>query len=147
MRKNQGLSRTAHLSGMDLRIENAKKQKIKTLQSLAKGPCFREGIWPIAGRKIFPTNGNLCGREVRHLARSAGIAFSPSLTYDTKHEVAQVSCAHIWRKRVYSCLMYEELLLLIRILESSLDREVRIFDLCGLAVEFSSFSHSLICLL
>ena len=47
------------LDGMALQIENAKKMKIRGLEKLAKGHYSGEGIWPIAGRRIFPTEGNL----------------------------------------------------------------------------------------
>jgi hypothetical protein len=47
------------LDGMALQIENAKKMKIRGLEKLAKGQYMGEGIWPIAGRRIFPTEGNL----------------------------------------------------------------------------------------
>jgi hypothetical protein len=47
------------LEGMALQINNAKKRKIRGLEKLAKGQYLGEGIWPVAGRKIFPTIGNL----------------------------------------------------------------------------------------
>jgi hypothetical protein len=122
------------LKGMTLEIENAKKEKLRSLQSLAKGPCFREERWPIAGRRIYPTVGNLSHKEVKCLARRAGNFFLPGLTYDVKREVAQVCYSHIWRKRIHSCVMFEEFLLLIRILESSLDRDVSFLASLWLAV-------------
>lgn len=47
------------LEGMALQLENAKKQKIPGLEKLLKGQYAIEGIWPIAGRRIFPTVGNI----------------------------------------------------------------------------------------
>jgi hypothetical protein len=47
------------LQGMALQIENAKKQKIPGLEKLAKGLYTEQGIWPIAGGKIFPTVGKI----------------------------------------------------------------------------------------
>ncbi len=62
--------------------------------------------------------------EMRRIARNAGSAIGANLSYHTNHEVAQVSYGHIWRKRVELCDRFEELLFLMRILESSLDRDV-----------------------
>jgi hypothetical protein len=61
---------------------------------------------------------------MKRLARNAGTVKSADLVYDTKHEVAQVCYGHIWRKLVGRCSEFEELLLMIRILESSVDRTV-----------------------
>ncbi len=47
------------LEGMALQIENAKKKKIPGIEKLLKGLYAIEGIWPIAGRRIFPTIGNI----------------------------------------------------------------------------------------
>ena len=47
------------LEGMALQIENAKKKKIPGLEKLLKGQYAVEGIWPIAGRRVFPTVGNI----------------------------------------------------------------------------------------
>ena len=47
------------LEGMALQIENAKKQKIPGLEKVLKGQYAIEGIWPVAGRRIFPTVGNI----------------------------------------------------------------------------------------
>ena len=47
------------LEGMALQIENAKKEKIPGLEKLLKGQYAIQGIWPIAGRRIFPTVGNI----------------------------------------------------------------------------------------
>lgn len=62
--------------------------------------------------------------EMRRIARNAGSAIGANLSYHTNHEVAQVSYGHVWRKRVELCNRFEELLYLMRILESSLDRDV-----------------------
>ena len=141
----------ATLEGMEFQIEIAKKQKIPGLEKLLKGQYAIEGIWPIAGRRVFPTIGNISPRgkynsysrehkilkhfeltespcasraEMRRIARNAGSAIGANLSYHTSHEVAQVSYGHIWRKRVELCDRFEELLFLMRILESSLDRDV-----------------------
>jgi hypothetical protein len=47
------------LGGMTLQIENVKKKKASGLEKLLKGQYAVEGIWPIAGRRIFPTVGNI----------------------------------------------------------------------------------------
>jgi hypothetical protein len=47
------------LEGMALQIENAKKQQIQGLEKLLKGIYVGQNLWPIAGRKIFATIGNL----------------------------------------------------------------------------------------
>lgn len=65
--------------------------------------------------------------EMKRLARNGGTVKAADLVYETKHEVAQVCYGHIWRKRASKCSDFEELLLIIRILESSLDRTVRSF--------------------
>ena len=62
--------------------------------------------------------------EMKRIARNAGKVLAVNLSYHTSHEVAQVCYGHIWRKRVSLCCRFEELLFLMRILESSLDREV-----------------------
>jgi hypothetical protein len=139
------------LEGMALQIENAKKRKSPGLEKLLKGQYAIEGIWPIAGRRIFPTVGNLPPKgkfivcflfsfpfsllfqahdfyifrvEMKSIARSAGTTVAANLSYHTNHEVAQVCYGHIWRKRVKLCNRFEELLYLMRLLESSLDRGV-----------------------
>jgi len=109
---------------MTLQIENAKKQKIPDLEKLLKGIYIGQGSWPIAGRKFFPTIGNLPPSEMRKIARNAGKVLAVNLNYHSSHEVAQVCYGHIWRKRVDSCCRFEELCFLIRILDSSLDREM-----------------------
>jgi hypothetical protein len=68
--------------------------------------------------------------EMKRIARNAGKVLAVNLNYHTSHEVAQVCYGHIWRKRVSLCCRFEELLFLIRILESSLDREVSEFVSC-----------------
>lgn len=50
------------LKGMALQLESAKKQKIQGLEKLLKGQYAVQGIWPIAGRRIFPTVGNISPR-------------------------------------------------------------------------------------
>jgi hypothetical protein len=47
------------LDGMQLQIENAKKSHIRGLEKLLKGQYLGEGIWPIAGRRVFPTSGDI----------------------------------------------------------------------------------------
>lgn len=74
------------------------------------------------------------------------------LSYHSNHEVAQVCLGHVWRKRVAACSGFEEFLLLIRILESYLDRQVsvlplifaRLWELCQSThnFEFSQTIHS-----
>ncbi len=136
------------LEGMALQIENVKKQKIPGIEKLLKGQYAIEGIWPIAGRRVFPTVGNIPPKgkfcfysreffvgkifayrvftflEMKSIARNAGSTIAANLSYHTNHEVAQVSYGHIWRKRVHLCNRFEELLYLLRTLESYLDRTV-----------------------
>ncbi len=50
------------LEGMAFQVESAKKQKIPGLEKLLKGQYAIEGIWPIAGRRVFPTIGNISPR-------------------------------------------------------------------------------------
>ena len=52
----------ATLEGMAFQVEIAKKQKIPGLEKLLKGQYAIEGIWPIAGRRVFPTIGNISPR-------------------------------------------------------------------------------------
>ena len=47
------------LDAMQLQIENAKKCHIRGFEKLLKGQYLSEGIWPIAGRKVFPTAGDI----------------------------------------------------------------------------------------
>jgi hypothetical protein len=61
---------------------------------------------------------------MKRIARNAGTTVAANMSYHTNHEVAQVCYGHIWRKRVETCNRFEELLYLMRILESSLDRGV-----------------------
>ncbi len=63
---------------------------------------------------------------MRRLARNAGTVFAADMVYHTNHEVAQCCYGHIWRKRLISCSEFEDFLFLIRILESSLDRQVSV---------------------
>jgi hypothetical protein len=47
------------LVGMALQVENEKNKKVPGLEKLVKGQYIGEGIWPVAGRLIFPTVGDL----------------------------------------------------------------------------------------
>jgi hypothetical protein len=53
------INESVFLEGMALQIENVKKKKTSDLEKLLKGQYAVEGIWPIAGRRIFPTVGNI----------------------------------------------------------------------------------------
>jgi hypothetical protein len=106
------------------RIDARAKRKIAELESESKVLGMKEVHWPIAGRRLFDPVGYLPKATVRHLARNAGGAFAPFVTYTQLYEVGQVSFAHVWRKRVVRCTSFEELLFLLRTLEAFLDHQV-----------------------
>jgi hypothetical protein len=113
------------LSDLELQIMKHKESKIPEIEKIAKGQLAKEMLWPLAGRKPFVPFGHLGPREMKRLARNAGSVMAPHVAYSTSHEVGQVCLGHTWRRRTELCSSIEELILLIRILESCLDRAVR----------------------
>ena len=74
-----------------------------------------------AGRRPFDPIGRLPAKVTRRLARRGGNIQAPFVVYAPHYEVGQVSYYHVWRKRVLGCHDLEELLVLIRMLASSMD--------------------------
>jgi hypothetical protein len=111
---------------LEMQIGNFKKLKVPEIEKLVKGAFAKDMEWPVAGRLPFTTLGNLSPREMKRLARNAGVVKAPYVAYNTIHEVGQICWAHVWRKRTEQCSGFEELVHQIRVLESFLDRPVRI---------------------
>lgn len=111
----------AESSHSNSRIDAQMKRKVADLASEVKMLDNREMHWPVAGRMLFDPVGYLPKSSIRYLGRNAGGNFAPFVTYNSLHEVGQASYAHIWRKRVLMCTSFEELLVLLRTLESFLD--------------------------
>jgi len=117
----------------DLHIQQL---KISELEVQLKTPSIPAGHWPFAGRKLFPPLGCLPNSTIKHLARNAGNVRAPVVTYSPIHEVGQLARMHIWRKRVFVCKSFEELLMLLRQLESLLDYSVS----CCLLITISNLN-------
>ena len=81
-------------------------------------------FWPIAGRVPFDPVGRLPVPEIKRLARNAGSVHAHAVHYSSQFEVGQVSFFHIWRKRALLCENPEELMHLIRVLQSFMDNGV-----------------------
>lgn len=111
-------------SEMGLLVESEQNKKLAELEKFVKAPIPREGHWPLAGRKLFEPAGYLPPFEMRRLARKAGAAAAPFVTYAVTHEVGQTSLSHRWRKRTLECKSYEEILLRIKTLESFVETSV-----------------------
>jgi hypothetical protein len=111
---------------LDFEIEKHKEAKIPEIEKIVKGPLLKDVLWPIAGRLPFATLGSLPRHEMKRLARNAGVVHAPHVAYQTSHEVGQVCWAHMWRKRTEQCTGLEEFILMIRFLESFLERPVRL---------------------
>jgi hypothetical protein len=109
----------------DLEIKQYKKRHLKAVEKILKTSQTKESLWPVAGRALFATVGDLSPRDMKRLARNAGSVKAPHIAYHTSHEVGQVCGAYIWRKKTEDCDTYEDLIYQIRILESFLDRQVR----------------------
>eukprot|EP00980_Cylindrotheca_fusiformis_P012564 scaffold3084_cov144-Cylindrotheca_fusiformis.AAC.12 len=108
---------------LELQVEQCKLGHIKPIEKLVKSATQKEQFWPLAGRIPFETAGDLPPSTMRRLGRNAGAAKAPHVAYSTSHEVAQVCCAHLWRKRTDNCSTFEDLLYQARVLESFLDRQ------------------------
>jgi hypothetical protein len=91
-----------------------------------KVPPTPEIFWPIAGKKLFPSGGELPRRAIKHMSRNAGAIVAPFMTYSASLEVGQTALYHSWRKRVLQCESFDELALHIRILQNNMDMPVRI---------------------
>lgn len=104
-----------------LRIDAVVRQKVADLLSAGRAPDAVEAHWPVAGRKLFDPVGYLSKSITRHLGRNAGGYIAPFVAYSSLHEVGQVSYTHLWRKRALLCNSFEELLVLLRALETFLD--------------------------
>ena len=116
-------------TGDDSRLSSAsltilKKKKLASIRKQCKSNVLREGLWPVAGKRLFDPPGYLPRRVIKRLGRRAGVQVAPFTTYSTDFEVGQPSFYHTWRKRMLNCLTYEDLLLGIRILRSFLDLTV-----------------------
>lgn len=107
------------------RIKAQIKRKFSDFEAVWKIPPVTEADWPVAGRKLFDPVGYLPRSTIRYLGRNAGGCVAPFVTYSSLHEVGQVSFTHVWRKRVLRCRSFDELLFLLRVLESFLDDVVR----------------------
>jgi hypothetical protein len=112
------------LSEMELLVESEHKKKLTELEKFARTPSSREANWPLAGRKLFEPAGYMPPIEMRRLARKAGAAAAPFVTYSAAHEVGQTALSHRWRKLTLECNSYEVLLLRIKSLESFLELSV-----------------------
>eukprot|EP00934_Nitzschia_sp_Nitz4_P000071 Nitzschia sp. Nitz4//scaffold42_size132992//7696//13638//NITZ4_003379-RA/size132992-augustus-gene-0.109-mRNA-1//-1//CDS//3329551658//71//frame0 len=108
--------------GTEAEIEQWKLKKVPKIEKMVKGGFQKEQVWPICGRKLFATVGNLSAREMRHLARNGGIVKAPHVAYNTNHEVGQVCFAHVWRKKLAQCSNLDELILLLHVFETFLDK-------------------------
>lgn len=101
-----------------------RKLKFAETRNEVSGSFNLEPLWPICGRKPFPTYGSFPSGVIRYLARNAGAVVAPFVTYSNDFEVGQVANAHVWRKRMLACKSFEEFLLLASSLESYLDTSV-----------------------
>jgi hypothetical protein len=115
---------TAGLRGRGSIVEVQQRRKISEIEKEATAPDVSDGRWPIAGRKLFAPIGTLSPKTMRHLARNAGTVYAPFVVYSPIHEVGQVAFMHLWRKKLSVCRSFEEILLLIRILQAFLDVDV-----------------------
>lgn len=111
---------------LEFQIEKCKRKHIKPIEKLVKSATQREKFWPLAGRVPFATTGDLPALEMKRLGRNAGGTKAPHVAYNTSHEVGQVCWAHLWRKRTDDCSTFEDLIYQARVLESFLDRQVRL---------------------
>ena len=102
-----------------------KKAKMSEIAEVSRTHYMKEMRWPVAGRKIFDPIGYLPPSATKRLARNAGSVVAPFVAYPTLYEVGQVSTYHVWRKRVQSCIAFEDLLMQIRVLDSFVDSTVR----------------------
>jgi len=98
-------------------------QKLDEVVAALKQPRIPDIHWPIAGRKLFPTTGLLPKKEMRRLARTAGVLGCPHLTYMDSFEVGQMAFCHQWRHEMLQCDSYEELMLLLHVLSTNVDAE------------------------
>jgi hypothetical protein len=112
------------LRGRGSIVEVQQRRKISEIEKEVTVPDVSDGRWPVAGRKLFSPIGTLSPQTMRHLARNAGAVYAPFVIYSPIHEVGQVALMHLWRKRMSVCRSFEELLLLIRILQAFLDVDV-----------------------
>lgn len=103
-------------------IEAQEMSKLVEIKELSAIPFGGTGHWPVAGRLLFDPAGSLCRAEMKRLGRNAGIAMAQHVNYVGSYEVGVVSHFHVWRKNMQKCFSYEQLLLLIRALESNLDK-------------------------
>jgi DDT domain len=109
---------------IDNRVESQVRRKLSDLMQQTKQLNQREIHWPFAGKKLFDPVGYLPPSVVRRLGRNAGASFAPFVEYTSLYEVGQVAYFHYWRKRVLRCVSYEDLVDLIRMLETYLDKTV-----------------------
>lgn len=63
---------------------------------------------------------------VRRLARNAGSARAPSVTYDTAYDVGETALCHRWRKITNKCTTYEGLLQCLRFVNAHINRTVSV---------------------
>ncbi len=73
---------------------------------------------------LFEPAGTLPRPIVKWLARKAGSARAPSISYETSFEVGETTVCHHWRKRTIACTTYEGLLHSLRVLDAHLDKAV-----------------------
>ncbi|KAL7553721.1 hypothetical protein ACHAWF_017049 [Thalassiosira exigua] len=100
--------------------------KLDKLEKVLSNDDKTAGYWAVAGKKLFEPGGKLPVNTVRWLARHAGSARAPSVSYDTSYEVGEMSICHRWRKRTMACTTYEGLLYNLRFLDAHVDQAVAI---------------------
>jgi len=109
---------------MEILVEAQKMAKLLELKEFTTIPFIRTTIWPVAGRLLFDPLGEISKHEMRRLGRKAGSVVAQDVSYSGSYEVGEVAHFHVWRKNVRTCICFEQLLHLIRALESNLDRHV-----------------------
>jgi hypothetical protein len=119
-------------------VKDDASERTQKLTEVVEGliePFVPEGRWPLAGRKLFPPAGSLPTPVVRYLGRNAGCELCPFVSYSPGFEVGQSAVCHVWRKAVFECKNFEELLLHIKTMEGHLDNAVSA-NLCMLSQLF-----------
>ena len=110
--------------GQTALIDQEKKARLAKLESLVTNNGEKEIAWPLAGRKLFDPIGYLPPAEMRRLGRNAGVVVAPFVKYSSSYEVGEVSVYHAWRKRVLRACAFEDLIMLIRTLDSFINQSV-----------------------
>ena len=109
---------------METIIEAQKMAKLVEIKELSAIPFLSNGAWPVAGRLLFDPVGSISPTEMKRLGRKAGSVVAEDVRYTGSYEVGEVTHFHVWRKNLQRCVSFEQLVLLIRALESNVDKQV-----------------------